>query len=219
MADSTLVVFRDPTEDCEIDHPVPGGDTGTLIVLGAITLAAIGRDDLSFPMGARPDPAMHRQHRQLLVLRRRRSSPALTAELALGLTAQLLAVADPSRVAAGLPPTERLRRRVVDDARSALAADPGLELDQLAYGVGCSPHHLSRLFTCHTGAGVAAYRMTLRTNQVLDALADGDGSLADLAAATGFADQAHLSRVVRRRFGQPPSAIRREFDAYVPDVG
>jgi AraC-like DNA-binding protein len=74
--------------------------------------------------------------------------------------------------------------------------------------VGCSPRHLSRLFVRYTGSGAAAYRMALRANEVLDALADGHGSLTDLAAVTGFADHAHLTRTIRRRYGATPTGLR-----------
>jgi AraC-like DNA-binding protein len=38
----------------------------------------------------------------------------------------------------------------------------------------------------------------------------GDLSLAQIAAAAGFSDQAHFTRVFRRHFGISPGARRRE---------
>jgi len=43
---------------------------------------------------------------------------------------------------------------------------------------------------------------------VLERLADRERSLARLAGELGFADQAHLARVVRREVGSTPSALR-----------
>jgi len=44
---------------------------------------------------------------------------------------------------------------------------------------------------------------------VLSDLQDGATSLRVLAAEYGFADRAHLSRVVRRQLGRSPTEIRR----------
>ena len=50
---------------------------------------------------------------------------------------------------------------------------------------------------------------------MLDALADGDTgeSLAALAARSGFADQAHMTRSVRREIAMSPGRVRRHFAA------
>jgi AraC family transcriptional regulator len=39
---------------------------------------------------------------------------------------------------------------------------------------------------------------------------DGEQPLAGIAAACGFASQAHLTSRFSRRFGRPPGALRRE---------
>lgn len=94
-------------------------------------------------------------------------------------------------------------------------ADPDLSLVELASTVGCAPHHLSRLFRRETGMGVAAYRIGLHVQEALEGLADGAQSLADLAAACGFYDHAHLTRTLVHRFGVSPSALRAE---WTPDA-
>jgi len=53
---------------------------------------------------------------------------------------------------------------------------------------GCSPHHLSRVFT----------------------------QLAGLAGDLGFADHAHLTRTVRAATGRTPSSLRAAFRAAGP---
>jgi AraC-like DNA-binding protein len=50
--------------------------------------------------------------------------------------------------------------------------------------------------------------MRLRARAALDRIAGGDDQLARLAADLGFADQAHLTRVVRAETGATPSALR-----------
>jgi AraC-like DNA-binding protein len=44
---------------------------------------------------------------------------------------------------------------------------------------------------------------------VLERLAGGERDLARLAADVGFADQSHLSRVIRSETGVTPSMLRR----------
>jgi AraC-like DNA-binding protein len=45
--------------------------------------------------------------------------------------------------------------------------------------------------------------------RALDRLEAGEARLAILAADLGFADQAHLCRVMRDHLGHPPTALRR----------
>jgi AraC-like DNA-binding protein len=97
---------------------------------------------------------------------------------------------------------------LVDDAREALAADPSLGLADVARHVSVSPWHLSRLFRRHTRETLSRYRNRLRVRLALERLAEGEESLARLAADLSFADQAHLSRVFRRELGPTPSALR-----------
>lgn len=100
------------------------------------------------------------------------------------------------------------RRRVVADAREALVENPRTGIIELARRVAVSPHHLSRLFKSETGETISRYRNRLRVRLALERLAEGEPSLARLAADIGFADQAHLARVVRRELGATPSLLR-----------
>jgi AraC-like DNA-binding protein len=73
------------------------------------------------------------------------------------------------------------------------------------------------VFRAQTGHTIARHRMRLRVRAALDRLggggahaAEGGGSveLARLAFELGFADQAHMTRVVRAETGATPSALR-----------
>jgi AraC-like DNA-binding protein len=99
-------------------------------------------------------------------------------------------------------------RRLVEDARELLSCEPDLALPELARLLGTSPWRLSRLFHRLTGVTLHRYRTRLRISAALDRLADGVGSLAGLATELGFADQAHLTRVVREGTGMPPGRLR-----------
>ncbi|MGW6707164.1 helix-turn-helix domain-containing protein [Streptomyces sp. NPDC054956] len=88
-------------------------------------------------------------------------------------------------------------------------------LDDLARAVGSSPHHLSRVFRRTTGRTITAYRNELRVRAVLEELAAGADSLADLATRHGFADHSHLVKTVRRSLGATPSVLRRQLSSNV----
>jgi AraC-like DNA-binding protein len=81
-------------------------------------------------------------------------------------------------------------------------------LIELAQAVAVSPHHLSRIFHAETGETLSRYRNRLRVRVALERLADGEERLTRLAAELGFADHAHLTRVVRDEVGTTPSALR-----------
>ncbi|WP_231493219.1 helix-turn-helix transcriptional regulator [Paracoccus pantotrophus] len=53
------------------------------------------------------------------------------------------------------------------------------------------------------------WQASLRLNAACEMMRDPALSLADIAYATGFADQAHLSRAFRAAHGMPPSVWRR----------
>jgi hypothetical protein len=78
-------------------------------------------------------------------------------------------------------------------------------------GTGCSPHHLSRVFSQLTGLTVSQYRNRLRVSLALERVAEGEPDLAGLAWDLGFADHAHLTRTVRAATGRTPSSLRAAF--------
>ena len=87
-------------------------------------------------------------------------------------------------------------------------ANPRIGVRELARAVAVSPHHLSRIFSARTGESISRYRNRIRVRLALERLADGETSLARLAADLGFADQAHLARVVHSHVGSAPSHLR-----------
>jgi AraC-like DNA-binding protein len=124
------------------------------------------------------------------------------------LLASALECSDAPRTQAGRPGTGHALRRLVDEAREALAADPSQSLPVLARRLSVSPHHLSRLFSAATGHTISRHRMRLRARAALERLAGGERNLARLAADLDLADQSHLSRVVRSETGSTPSSLR-----------
>ncbi|MGF6755333.1 AraC family transcriptional regulator [Paraburkholderia sp. GAS42] len=76
-------------------------------------------------------------------------------------------------------------------------------LSDLAGAVGLSPFHAARLFAQATGMPPHAWRNQIRLQRALGPLRAG-ALVADVAAASGFADQSHFTRHFRRMFGVPP---------------
>jgi len=82
-----------------------------------------------------------------------------------------------------------------------------LPLDALAAEARLSPFQLIRAFRRETAMTPHAYLVDRRVQVAREKLRGAD-SLAAVAAATGFADQAHLSRAFKARIGVPPGAYR-----------
>jgi AraC-like DNA-binding protein len=100
--------------------------------------------------------------------------------------------------------------RRLDQVRELLRADPAarLTLEELARYAGLSPFHLLRSFRRQYGLPPHGYQMQVRLQAAESALKQGS-DIADVAAACGFADQAHLTRSFKRYRGVTPGQFRR----------
>jgi AraC-like DNA-binding protein len=213
LLDPTRIYCINPGREQRYDHPHAHGDDCTSMRFDPGLLGSLWGDDPTLPSEPiTSSPGLDLDHRRLLAAAHRGDDPAEVHERTLSLAAAALTQVDAARVASGRPGTVRARRALVDAAREALAADPGLPLVGLARALGVSPHHLSRVFHAATGHTVARHRMRLRVRAALERLADGDDRLADLAADLGFTDQSHLCRVFRRETGHTPTALRRALE-------
>jgi AraC-like DNA-binding protein len=189
LADVTTGYLQLPGQTQWISHPL-GGDVCTSLRVPpelADRFAHAGRVHVS----AEADLV----HRRLLA-----APPGERADLAGELLAALLPA----------PTVARAAHPVVEGVRELLHTDPGLDLTALAASAGWSPWYLSRSFRQVTGCTVSAYRRRLRVRAAIDDLiSDREAGLAAVAARSGFADQAHLTRAVREETGSPPAALRR----------
>jgi AraC family transcriptional regulator len=79
--------------------------------------------------------------------------------------------------------------------------DEPIEVSTLAKMAGRSPFHFTRVFTRSVGISPHRYVVHLRLQRAIELVRDGRSGLAEIAARTGFADQSHLSRWVRRVHG------------------
>ncbi|HEY3599320.1 MAG TPA: AraC family transcriptional regulator, partial [Paraburkholderia sp.] len=80
-------------------------------------------------------------------------------------------------------------------------------LDALALTAGIPPFRLLRAFQHVLGLTPHAYQTGRRIRAARGMLRE-NAQLADIAAATGFADQAHLTRVFKALMGTTPSQYR-----------
>jgi AraC-like DNA-binding protein len=208
FVDCATAVLTRRGDELRVAHPLGGGDTFTAVELDPEVC-----DRLPRTYGFRIDDATDLHHR-VLVAACRRGFDALAAGEQLQAVLGRLA---PDTAGGGVcrPATAVAHRRLVSGAREILADGRYTAgLTELARHVNCSPHHLSRIFRSVTGESLTDYRNRMRIRAVLSDLQDGDDPLRTLAARYGFADQSHLTRVVRRHLGRAPVTIRRMLSAH-----
>ncbi|MFD2091458.1 helix-turn-helix domain-containing protein [Blastococcus deserti] len=87
--------------------------------------------------------------------------------------------------------------------------DSPLRLEDLAALVHLSPFHFARSFRNSVGASPHQYVVQRRTARAQALLLTSGLPLDHIAQLSGFADQSHLSRHVKRQFGMTPGEIRR----------
>jgi AraC family transcriptional regulator len=87
--------------------------------------------------------------------------------------------------------------------------DGALSLDDLASSCRISPRHFARAFTQSNGVPPHKWLLQKRTERAKDLLRTSKLSLVEIAEATGFSSQSHLTRVFSQTVGQSPAAWRR----------
>lgn len=105
----------------------------------------------------------------------------------------------------GLSP--RQRRAIVDYIDANLGG--ALTLDAMAAELGLGACGFSRAFRRGFGMPPYAYVIARRIERARRMLVETAEPIKAIAAACGFADQAHLTRLLRREFDVTPAALRR----------
>jgi len=85
--------------------------------------------------------------------------------------------------------------------------DEPLDVATLARMTHRSQFHFSRAFTRSVGVSPHRYVVHLRLQRAVEMIRDRKFGLAEIAAKTGFADQSHLTRWIRRVHGVSPTQI------------
>jgi AraC-like DNA-binding protein len=96
---------------------------------------------------------------------------------------------------------------VIEYLRAHLAER--LTLEELAVVAGLSPFHFLRQFQARHHATPQQMLMAFRLSEAKRRLTAGQAP-AEVAAATGLADQAHLTRAFARRYGVTPARYQRQ---------
>ncbi|WP_082951641.1 AraC family transcriptional regulator [Mycobacterium sp. 852002-51057_SCH5723018] len=204
--DPTVGYLGAPGDEDQFAHPC-GGDACTAVRLSATSWRQLvgetgGMRHSTFYV----DAALELAHRRLFATA---DIDYRLAENLLGLTVTALRRATDRRMPLADPPVPA-DARLVQQARAAIHDDhPAARgLFPLAEFLDASPYRLSRAFPKELGVTLTTYRNRVRVGRALERLQAGTSTLADIAAALGFADQSHLTRVVRAHLGHTPRALR-----------
>ncbi len=106
----------------------------------------------------------------------------------------------------GLPP--RTLRALTEHVLAHM--DSRITVADLAHIAGLSEGWFTRAFARSQNTTPQRWITHLRLTEARRLMADPSLQLAEIAAATGFSDQAHLTRNFGRAFGQTPAAWRRD---------
>lgn len=105
----------------------------------------------------------------------------------------------------GLSPSQT---RLIGDFIEDSLADP-MDLASMAQELGLTPCAFARLFRKSFGRPPYAYVLERRLVRAKTLLRHGVLPIKAIAADCGFTDQAHLTRLFKRRFGTTPAAFRK----------
>ncbi|HZM80902.1 MAG TPA: helix-turn-helix transcriptional regulator [Candidatus Limnocylindrales bacterium] len=201
FVDCTSVSVVRPGDDMQVAHPLGCGDLFTILELRESDADECGLRGGEYGLGDELDLA----HRHLINAARQGIDELELAERMGRILDRL-----PSERQRDRGALRASHRRLVAQAAELMVTEGyGLGLEGIAGRLQCSPHHLSRVFHRVMGQTMSAYRNRARVRQVLADLEDGDLRLRDLAARYGFADQAHMIRVVRRHAGDSPGTLQK----------
>lgn len=112
----------------------------------------------------------------------------------------------PQRQRAGLAPWQQ--RRALELLHANLTE--GIALKELARECCLSESGLLRAFTSSMGTSPHRWLSNRRVEAAMELMRTTAQSLADVAVATGFADQAHFTRVFGKHVGTSPGVWRRQ---------
>ena len=116
-----------------------------------------------------------------------------------------LRISTPEPARGGLSPLARRRVLELIDARLA----HGVSVAELAREAQLSPTHFTRAFRQSMGRPPHQYILAARLERARQLLDAPGAVISDVALSTGFADQAHFTRLFRRQFGVTPGAVVR----------
>ena len=108
------------------------------------------------------------------------------------------------KVRGGLSPA--IKRRVLDFIDANL--DHALTIEELAEIADLSSYHFARMFRKTVGEAPHKFVLRRRIERAMLLLRDGNAPVAEIALATGFSSQAHLTTRFSRFTGLTPAKYR-----------
>lgn len=105
-------------------------------------------------------------------------------------------------------PLSSARLRAVSDYIAEHLSET-ISLTELAQLAGLSASQFSRRFRDTVGQTPHQFVTAMRVERAKELLTEGQHTLADVATLTGFADQSHLTRHVRRLVGVTPGTLQK----------
>jgi AraC family transcriptional regulator len=197
--------------DCRLQIHAPQVDVYALCIepasLSAFALKS-GLSTAGFHERVDDDATMHHLSRALLsAMNDTAPASALVCDaVSQGILAHMLGrYGRPPRAVAGSLSADTLAR-TIDYINDHLGDT--LTLDAMADVAGLSVFHFSRTFARSTGHPPHRYVMIARVERAVALLRGSSLSLANIALRTGFADQSHMARLVRKLHGVTPKALR-----------
>jgi AraC family transcriptional regulator len=130
---------------------------------------------------------------------------ARSAALRLVMLLSASSTRDTTIIRGGLAPWQL---RKIDRYLKEHLAHP-LRLSALAEQINLSVSHFTRSFKASRGLTPHLYIVKLRLDLAQSLMLTTDNPLCNIALACGLADQAHLTKLFRRHFGETPAAWRR----------
>jgi len=102
--------------------------------------------------------------------------------------------------------SSRMIGAVIDYVGENLGQD--IRLEALATSIGVSASKLHKQFRAAMGIPLHKYVIQQRVKRAREMLSASTLSLAEIASSTGFADQSHLTRIMRQYTGLTPKTFR-----------
>ncbi|HJP59890.1 MAG TPA: AraC family transcriptional regulator [Gemmatimonadaceae bacterium] len=196
----------------DIEHSNHVGATGTrglFVEMPAATEAEL-RDAIGAPIGvgSHHDHATRHLARRIgHELRLRQAASSLLIE---GLLFELLGTIARTRRAASLRKDDPRLWRAVEYLEAHYRNR--ITCVEVAAHAGLHPSFLAELFRRHLNVSVGEWVRNRRLDFACDALRHTTTPISSVAFQAGFADQSHLTRLFRVRFGLTPAQYRRILD-------
>ncbi len=129
-------------------------------------------------------------------------SPLVMEGLLLEIFADLVRAAKSGKVKSAPFWLHRVKELIADEFARPLT------LAEMAKTVGVHPAYLAHVFRQHYHCTPGEFLRRIRIERASEYLCHSNLSLAEIALATGFADQSHFSRLFKRAMGLTPSQFR-----------